>query len=439
MLSLAYARKILSGDIPFLILPIKDINLIGTSIAIAANGKLWGTVDADDCQVLGEKEFLASQATYVLTLNELATMFNNNEISWPLYEYKLNNPVLFDLPQTLVPSPQTPALGDYRRAQNYDFQVGEQVLHITSWTNMMDTDDEDYPGHWGLVVHTRDGKSVPLSRINPPDLSLMDSSILTDLMDALKHLFHAQEKGTIRGASKEDIVNAYIFLSNELESRQITFERDPGMDSEIHKILSKIEAVMTSIGPEGKDLEKLLRQVRKKHPNWTMEHIKRYLLGGIYGGSALTTDVEKTLEHQLTDTVIIHNFCSLIGSNVTGPKANDIDIHLRSLHRDEAIEFKIARMFDPELRDQLHFVYDPVGPRSDYIPLFDLILKKKDKFTTIPVDGPKYKQQPSDNHTPYLPQDQRGKSDGVLDLNDLNYIRQMANNEFENYEDQENA
>ncbi|HDN73723.1 MAG TPA: hypothetical protein ENG16_01695, partial [Archaeoglobus sp.] len=91
----------------------------------------------------------------------------------------------------------------------------------------------------------------------------------------------------------------------------------------------------------------------------------------------------KEVVKKLDDAVIIENFVSLIGSFVTDKKnPNDIDILLRfdkgtPEFIERAVKVRIAKMLD-DLKDSLHFTADPEGPHDDYVPIFDLVLRKRE-------------------------------------------------------------
>jgi len=65
----------------------------------------------------------------------------------------------------------------------------------------------------------------------------------------------------------------------------------------------------------------------------------------------------------------------IVGSSVEqGKLGNDLDILIRQITRDPVIELRIRKMFPDNIR--LHFVYDPVGPHDDYVPLYNWEFKR---------------------------------------------------------------
>ena len=90
----------------------------------------------------------------------------------------------------------------------------------------------------------------------------------------------------------------------------------------------------------------------------------------------------------LGDVVVIPDYCSIAGSYVRNPKeAGDVDIVIRTPEgqRDETLELKLGRTLAKVLHKDMEFIYHPSGPHSSYIPLFDLVLRAKDKMEIIRV------------------------------------------------------
>jgi len=90
----------------------------------------------------------------------------------------------------------------------------------------------------------------------------------------------------------------------------------------------------------------------------------------------------------LGDVVVIPDYCSIAGSFVRNPsKAGDADIVIRASEgqRDETLELKLGRALAKVLHKDMEFIYHPAGPHSSYIPLFDLVLRAKDKMEIVRV------------------------------------------------------
>jgi len=152
------------------------------------------------------------------------------------------------------------------------------------------------------------------------------------------------------GREREAILNAYSFLVSELDER----------------------------GIEDQIFDRLVEEWEKL--------------------SKVQSDLLKILE-DMPDFIYIQNYVSLVGSSVgEGPEyvkakgePNDIDILIREQMPDASFELKIARLFPSrEMRRKLHFVYYPEGPNWSFLPLYDLVLKKKSRLEVEILDEPDY-------------------------------------------------
>jgi len=78
------------------------------------------------------------------------------------------------------------------------------------------------------------------------------------------------------------------------------------------------------------------------------------------------------------DKVIIPDFVSIAGSFVVDKsKALDMDVVIRTKDRDESTELLLKRAIGKLTDLPLRFIYSAFGPHSSYIPLFDLVIRKK--------------------------------------------------------------
>ena len=90
----------------------------------------------------------------------------------------------------------------------------------------------------------------------------------------------------------------------------------------------------------------------------------------------------------LGDLVVVENYVSIGGRFVKNPSlANDVDIIIRDTvsNRDEGLELKLGRILAKETGKNPHFIYSLRGPHSSYIPVFDLVLRAKDKTKRIEI------------------------------------------------------
>lgn len=114
---------------------------------------------------------------------------------------------------------------------------------------------------------------------------------------------------------------------------------------------------------------------RKANFGLDEELFKRVMFGGL--------DVPK-----LGDIVLVENYMSVGGSFVKSPAdASDIDVIIREreANRDEGIELKVGRLLAGETDKSPHFIYSLRGPHSSYIPVFDLVLRAREKTKRVDV------------------------------------------------------
>lgn len=91
---------------------------------------------------------------------------------------------------------------------------------------------------------------------------------------------------------------------------------------------------------------------------------------------------------KLGEIVLTENYLSIGGSFVKSPAdADDIDIIIRDneKNRDEGLELKVGRLLTEETDKAPHFVYAEKGPHSSYIPVFDLVLRAKEKTKRVEI------------------------------------------------------
>lgn len=92
-------------------------------------------------------------------------------------------------------------------------------------------------------------------------------------------------------------------------------------------------------------------------------------------------DIDKIFKslNELRATVQISEYVCLVSSSLRSDKEpDDIDIIIRSSGKNDILERKISAQFPEVLKERLHFIYEPVGPTSSYVPLFDLVLMPAD-------------------------------------------------------------
>jgi predicted RNA-binding Zn-ribbon protein involved in translation (DUF1610 family) len=90
----------------------------------------------------------------------------------------------------------------------------------------------------------------------------------------------------------------------------------------------------------------------------------------------------------LGDLVVIPDYVSVGGSFIQDPEtADDVDVIIRvdKSDKDEGLELKLNRLIQKQVNKGGHFIYNKTGAHSSYLPLFDLVLRAKDKTEKIEV------------------------------------------------------
>ncbi len=84
------------------------------------------------------------------------------------------------------------------------------------------------------------------------------------------------------------------------------------------------------------------------------------------------------------EIVVTPDFVSVVGSSVKRDDYNDVDILVRSDLKDgkyhiqyENIYLPLRKAITPRKEATIHIINNPQGPHDDYIPLYDLVLRKK--------------------------------------------------------------
>jgi len=123
----------------------------------------------------------------------------------------------------------------------------------------------------------------------------------------------------------------------------------------------------------------LLKEMNKRKRTHGVQSIDRALFRkNIYG---LNTS-------SLGDIVKVPDYVSIGGGFVKSPKdADDLDLIVREdeRKRDEGLELKLSRLMQKQIEKKCHFVYNETGAHSTYIPLFDLVLRSKNKINRVEV------------------------------------------------------
>lgn len=172
---------------------------------------------------------------------------------------------------------------------------------------------------------------MKIKDINPDTLKEVDNDELLSLHFRLHQLygrFFAEEveepKEDGEGLSKEDLLNAGVFIVQEMTKRGLK-----------HNIVD--------------EFDKLIAQ-------WSVKDVLPHLDMVAY----------------LKDFIVIHDWLSLTGSSVRNNIPNDYDVVVRQEDYDPSIILKLREMLPEEIFKKVHPIFNPVGATFDFLPLFDL-------------------------------------------------------------------
>ena len=169
---------------------------------------------------------------------------------------------------------------------------------------------------------------MQISEISPVTLRDVDGQEVLSLHYRLHQLWGANEGGLTR----EAIVNAHAFVVHELLQRDLS-----------HNTTSSLDTVQ----------------------------LKELDLPG--------------------EVVVVDNFVALVGSFVYGEVNHDVDVLLRAdsdrdghlLLTEMNILLPLRKILDPEKIGLLHFIPNAQGPHADYVPLYDLILRRRPNHDVV--------------------------------------------------------
>ena len=128
-------------------------------------------------------------------------------------------------------------------------------------------------------------------------------------------------------------------------------------------------------------------------------------------------DGESFLEttESIEELVLIPDFVSLTGTSVSEPeRAQDLDILIRADEVEDKLQLdlttclmKLARAYPQEFQEKFHFIFHPAGPAWSYIPLFDLVLRRKKSLQPVDLEESyayyKQKVAPIELFKPFTP------------------------------------
>lgn len=99
------------------------------------------------------------------------------------------------------------------------------------------------------------------------------------------------------------------------------------------------------------------------------------------------------------ELVVVKDVVSVVGSVVKGKEdPGDIDVLVRAPLTDDGAGFvvqaenlwlQVRNALDPDKRHGLHWIFNPQGAHGDYVPVYDLVLRRRPAFETVVVKGEK--------------------------------------------------
>jgi hypothetical protein len=181
-------------------------------------------------------------------------------------------------------------------------------------------------------------EEVTVADITPDMLKAVSPTRLAIIHKFLQGQWEKVKTGE---ANREDVINAYLFLLDEIDSRGIKVDSDTELDQ---------------------------------------------------AAAAFKSTVKEALS--LKDWTLIPDFVSMVGSSVTDPEqANDRDfvVRLEKTKSNEdlfqSIGLLLRKQFDPEKTGKdIHILSSPHGPHGDYTPIWDLVLRPRGKADRVRVN-----------------------------------------------------
>jgi len=93
----------------------------------------------------------------------------------------------------------------------------------------------------------------------------------------------------------------------------------------------------------------------------------------------------------LPDFVWIPDFISITGSTIFADRPpRDLDVVARADTMDSLLSLKLDRVFREYFDRSPHLVLEPAGPNWPYLPLYDLVLRKKSQFEVTAIEEPEF-------------------------------------------------
>jgi len=105
-------------------------------------------------------------------------------------------------------------------------------------------------------------------------------------------------------------------------------------------------------------------------------------------------DLLKQKAAELPDFVWIPDFVSISGSTIFAEREpNDLDTVIRMEGIDSMLTLKLKRVLEETLGASPHIILEPAGPNWSYLPIYDLVLRKKSQFIVQEIEEPEFKEK----------------------------------------------
>ena len=207
-------------------------------------------------------------------------------------------------------------------------------------------------GDWAAFyeLFPEDIQKMKISEITPENLRKASRKEILILNLRIHQLWNNPERKKRNSPSDETLLNAYYFLTIEMDRRGIKYNKDTELYRKMKEFIQS-SAFMKSL----------------------MENIKSRL-------------------EKLNDIVLVENYLNWVGSSANEDledhKPRDIDILVRNTIKDPNLELKFSKV----IGEKIHWIYHPAGPHSNYFPIADLVLRIKKPLKRVEISESRYEK-----------------------------------------------
>ena len=248
----------------------------------------------------------------------------------------------------------------------HELKIGEHSWRSASpgefWNKFrerLDAPDVDAPPASQLAQTGDVGKQLDVENVDAVRLrQLSDEEFKTTasrIGSAYSSGFKGNDKNTYRGLSREDVVNAALFVLDDAKRRDLDVKFDSALVDEVQQLRQKAAedseyATIHASGEEQGDVLKL-DEVLGHLKSFKLRMPLLYLVGGLANRGETPNDIDLL---------------------VKGPLSPELR---------HALEFRLGRMFPPELSRRIQFLDDEFGgPFTRHVELADLVVEMRPQF-----------------------------------------------------------